>query len=338
MAFVHRTERIINIAPKSSSDLGPGQYISATNFTKYLHPNKIPFLVNTKREDIGGRSKTPGVGSYNIDANNRMKLELQSRKKKFLDYRPSLVENLNIVNAKEIMGKKNGFLSNTARFIDAKNSLNPGPGSYIKEIQPKPIVDQKHMEDLMQKKNPNFKPLAGSNCRILSIPNKNQGYGYEIVDDKMVMLNDDPDADTKYDGIDNCVGPGKYEIEKPKVWHKKGTSWSKSQVERMDNNSSRKGPKDKNKSKPISIKELRKSMDDEQSTFYKSEIEKDFSKTSQGFYSKEKVYKHIKMKEELNKMTVKEAKIKKLEGINQMIYEVITYLTSLGNSWAWILF
>ena len=320
MAFVSRTERIISFVPNQTSDLGPGQYIKATNFTRQIYPSKAPFLISSQREEIGGRSKTPGVGSYNIDANNRISLQMQSQNQKYLDYKPILTENANLINGKDIMGKSNGFLSTEKRFKEKKEDVEiPGPGAYIKEMELKPVVEQRHHQELMSKKIPNFKPLSGSNCRILSIPNKNQGFGYEIVDNKLVVLNDDPDIDAKYDGINGRVGPGRYEIEKPKTWHRKGTSWSKSTVTRLDNNCY-----NKKKEKITDIKTLRKSMDEEQSTFYKTGT--DFSKTSSGFYDNKKhdkglVYKHIKNRENTYRYNVQTSKQRNTAGINQLIYK-----------------
>ena len=350
MAFVSRTERLISFVPNQTSDLGPGQYITATNFTKHLHANKVPFCISSKREQIGGRSKTPGVGSYNLDANNKLNLMVQNQHQKFLDYKPILTDNLNYGNfvKSQDLGKKNGFLSNETRFKEKKDSKeNPGPGAYIKEQEFRIFHDQRHMQEISEKKNPNFKPLSGSNCRILSIPNKNQGYGYEIVDDKLVILNDDPDLDLKYDGISGRIGPGRYEIEKPKIWHRKGTSWSKSKVERSGTSLGNKYKKN-NKEKQGSIKSLRRSLEDD-STFHQSERSvvdgpKEFSKTSQGFfenkkYDKDNVYKHIKNKEMLYRNNVQTSKHRNLEGINQIIYRVrIPYLNlNLGNPRSWLL-
>ncbi len=324
MAFVSRTERIINIAPANpTSELGPGQYLSATNFSKHLRPSKAPFMVSSTREQLSGaRSKTPGVGTYNVEANNKMILLQQNEKKKYLDFKPLITENSNILNEKDFLGKKIGFMSNVTRFNENKVK-NPGPGSYIKEIEFKGMIDLKHQQELDERKNPNFKPLSGSNCRVLSIPNKYQGYGYDVVDDKLALLNDDPELDAKYNGIDVKVGPGRYEVEKPKNWHRKGTSWSKSKVERLDQNRL----KEKEK---LSIKTMRRSIDED--TTCRSTIENQFSKTSQGFFEskkkeeREKVYKHIKNKEIEISKRVQSTKQKSIEGINRMIYEVTKVL------------
>jgi len=313
MAFVGRTERIIHIAPpKPTSDLGPGQYLSFTPLTKNLKHNKAPFLTTGKRSKIEYNVNTPGPGAYVRDKAEKFIITNRADKVSDADFEFLLAEQLASGNSRELK-EINGFMSNVKRFKAKKEDIeNPGPGSYLHESQFRVSCEKQQIDQLKNKKGPQFKNLTGTQCRVLSIPNKNQGFGYELVNEKEVKINEDPDMSIKCDGL-NVVGPGRYETQKPTSWHRKGTSWSKSKVKRMHSDTRA------DSLATADTSALTNSMNVERELMGRT-APNGFDKRRVG---REKIFKYLNQKEIACRTNVQTARNCKLEGIDKIIYEVL---------------
>ena len=69
---------------------------------------------------------------------------------------------------------------------------------------------------------------ADEDNKVVSIPSKNQVFGYEVMNDGRIFMNEDPEKFRKFEGEkSSMVGPGNYDLDKPEAWQKKGPEWSK---------------------------------------------------------------------------------------------------------------
>jgi hypothetical protein len=243
MAFVYRAEKITQLSPtREEFDVGPGQYLPQTQILP-SKPHKVPFMTATNRSELIGNFDNldvPGPGAYYHDETFE-KIYKNIKRDKFIKAEKAIdlkaLEQIHCMTAADgfpaMVLKKNaealGFLGKDVRFKEKNEEKTPGPGHYIKP-----------------KENRNFQASTQTNFRkgkvekiesmnkIVSIPNKNQAYGYEVEDELNAFLNEDPEKSKKFKGEKNdTVGPGNYNVDQPDVWLKKGgTQWSKSKTKK----------------------------------------------------------------------------------------------------------
>jgi hypothetical protein len=244
MAFVYRTERVTELSPKKEEfEVGPGQYLPIfdNNANK---PNKVPFLAASQRIGLleqAERKEGPGPGAYYHDEifekiYTNLKKDREQRIEKAVDLKA--LEKIHSMTATEgfpaMMLKKNaeslGFLGKDARFKEKDEDVTPGPGHYLKTKESKQSPIRNTLTNFRIPKKEKIESIS----RVVSIPTRNQAFGYEIEDELNVLLNDDPEKFKKFKGEKNdTVGPGNYNVDQPDVWLKKGgTQWSKSKTKK----------------------------------------------------------------------------------------------------------
>lgn len=241
MAFVYRKERVTEISPnKEEFDVGPGQYLPIFD-NQTNKPNKVPFLAASQRVGLleqAEKQEGPGPGAYYHDEifekiYKNLKKDRDQRIEKAGDLKA--LEKIHSMTSAEgfpsMMLKKNaealGFLGKDCRFKEKDEEITPGPGHYLKSNLGKHSPTNNFR--VIPKKE-KIDPLS----KAVSIPAKNQGFGYEIEDELNVLMNEDPEKIKKFKGEKNdTVGPGNYNIDQPDVWLKKGgAQWSKSKTKK----------------------------------------------------------------------------------------------------------
>jgi hypothetical protein len=238
MAFVFRSEKITEINPgKEEFDIGPGQYLPQT-LNNPPKPNKVPFGMGSKKgqNNLKKLDDIPGPGSYfssdnhlnffnktfNVSKNEKLNINDFKNLNAALD---SSDENIhkNVKNLEYL-----GFLSKDKRFKENKDQVNPGPGHYNEGLDEN---EKLHINKKITLKNPKFhrNVLNSGDGKVISIPNKNQGYGFEKDFEGVLRPKEDPEFYKRHKGDKgDIVGPGNYEVQRAYDWLKKGTVWSKS--------------------------------------------------------------------------------------------------------------
>jgi hypothetical protein len=225
MAFVYRSERVIDLSPERN-ELGPGQYIVVDKGNS-IAENKAPFLSKSIKSQPPKKDDALGPGQYYRD-------EKMIQIQKFIQssYKEPVKVTLLDTFSKEIkshLPDKLGFLVKDNRFKKIEKEELPGPGYYYKD----------KVKSKMNKKN-TLKRIEHKTDihRITSIPGKNY-FGYEIDPNGDAVMKTDPDKEIKHLGKgDNKIGPGQYNLDKPNDWIKKGTSeWEKSKNKTMSKRS-----------------------------------------------------------------------------------------------------
>jgi hypothetical protein len=230
MAFVYRGERRIQMSANELNEVGPGQYLSQDLIKPSKNQSKAPFNINTYRDHKLKKLDVPGPGSYEYDDKYEKfsKLISKQNEKEIIEPFYKSVENKFATKNSPFFStdkKEPGFGSKLTRFkiIQSKNQV-PGPGHY--ELH----------DNLKRKSNSPPKQtnkttinLLGSPNRILSIPSKNNCFGYNIRETGIPFMNEDPDKNLRYKGvIQDSVGPGSYDISKVNSWFKNSIDWSRS--------------------------------------------------------------------------------------------------------------
>jgi hypothetical protein len=231
MAFVVRSERKIDLNSSQVNELGPGQYISQ-NILKPKSPTKIPFGSGTGRDQNIKKNNFPCVGSYDYDDRYEKYekfIALQKEREKSMPLYKTLEKTFNNIAYSKLIPELNkaGFGSVERRFkISDQSKEVPGPGHYPKEkYQVKSMIDQQKSPTKI--KNGSVK-LTGSQQRVLTIPDRLHSYGYDVLFNGELVMNQDPDLNLKYNGIKNDkVGPGSYNLDKSENWIKNSLSWAK---------------------------------------------------------------------------------------------------------------
>ncbi len=307
MAFVYRTDRPENLNP-NNSDMGPGHYISQKPFITDAKQTSKPFMSGTNRENFILKNQNPGPGSYYKDPNMEYmeKLLNTSREKKKepfyknLDYENNNTEPYNFT-MKDEKTDHLGFMTKDKRFKYSKKDMDlPGPGSYLFESQFK--SNKKSLKSQLSKKGSKKILLEETDPpKIMSIPTRTQGFGYEINEENSTLLNLDPEQNKKYTGVkEDRVGPGQYDLIKEKDWvsQNKGTSWGKSKTNKTDFTANKITKND----------ELINSINER--NFQKTE---DIKQTR--LVQKEHLYKHLREKNEQRKENVMKQKNSNFEKV-----------------------
>lgn len=245
MAFVVRSDKQIKVN-NQYNDLGPGHYFNEEDKTANFSNKHPPFLTGAAKEVHSKKKEIlPGPGSYYHDE-LKEKIEKQLQKANItenpqtlyraLDYDQFIQNDMDL--AKTLSKSERNqvvFMSKDKRFKDFNSNFEiPGPGYYIKNNDKKIKEKYTHQNKNNKLSNTSKYNVNNSN-RVVSIPNKDQGYGYEIDEDGKINLNENPEKDLIYKGTKNeAVGPGSYNIIGSENWHKKGTVWSKSKAKKLD--------------------------------------------------------------------------------------------------------
>lgn len=253
MAFVYRAERKFHNTSTEPNNLSPGQYTSTTTpftpdtFSLLKHP---PFNSSSERKTsfIPKVDSHLGPGSYEKKTLPPQIQFLPKAQNKFKSKKPPPINFYNVLEKKvlppslfEAIQKTNEIAFNThgSRFDDKINQIltsqkhNPGPGTYNIPTDFDVIVNKSKVKGNKVSKDM-FACTTGPtlNERILSIPNK-ESFGYEYIDDKLIML-PDPDYEIKTTGIgEDTVGPGKYDV--PSIWDKNVITWDRMSDKKVSN-------------------------------------------------------------------------------------------------------
>jgi len=231
MAFVFKTERELDKI-KSSSSLGPGEYLPLTEPRKYSI-SKEPFLSSTK-EYSPKINDVPGPGAYYHDDTLIKYLKnIQNEKISEQNDKVHLIAKGGSVELHPNT-EKIGFNSKTKRFkIWEGCDISPGPGQYFSTMSKKKDKASKlREEEFFSKQKIKIKKINEFQ-RIPTIPSKVQEFGFDVLDNGSLIQKQNPDMYKTFTGEKgDTVGPGSYEIEKPSNWRRTGTEWSKLKVER----------------------------------------------------------------------------------------------------------
>ena len=231
MAFVFKTERELDKI-KSSSSLGPGEYLPLTEPRKY-NVCKEPFLSSTK-EHSQKINDVPGPGAYYHDDTLIKYLKnIQNEKISEQNDKVHLIAKGGSVELHPNT-EKIGFNSKTKRFkVWEGYDISPGPGQYFSTMSKKKDKASKlREEEFFSKQKIKIKKINEFQ-RIPTIPSKVQEFGFDVLDNGSLIQKQNPDMYKTFTGEKgDTVGPGSYEIEKPSNWRRTGTEWSKLKVER----------------------------------------------------------------------------------------------------------
>ena len=231
MAFVFKTERELDKI-KSSSSLGPGEYLPLTEPRKYS-VCKEPFLSSTK-EHSQKINDVPGPGAYYHDDTLIKYLKnIQNEKISEQNDKVHLIAKGGSVELHPNT-EKIGFNSKTKRFkVWDGYDISPGPGQYFSTMSKKKDKASKlREEEFFSKQKIKIKKINEFQ-RIPTIPSKVQEFGFDVLDNGSLIQKQNPDMYKTFTGEKgDTVGPGSYEIEKPSNWRRTGTEWSKLKVER----------------------------------------------------------------------------------------------------------
>ena len=231
MAFVFKTERELDKI-KSSSSLGPGEYLPLTEPRKYS-VCKEPFLSSTK-EHSQKINDVPGPGAYYHDDTLIKYLKnIQNEKISEQNDKVHLIAKGGSVELHPNT-EKIGFNSKTKRFkVWEGYDISPGPGQYFSTMSKKKDKASKlREEEFFSKQKIKIKKINEFQ-RIPTIPSKVQEFGFDVLDNGSLIQKQNPDMYKTFTGEKgDTVGPGSYEIEKPSNWRRTGTEWSKLKVER----------------------------------------------------------------------------------------------------------
>ena len=189
------------------------------------NPNiNLAFFSSSKKEPSYFYSeKNPGPGSYNPKSPNKRQT----------------LDNINEdqLNDDNNNNEKNKlFISREKRFKNNDYSRNlPGPGNYYKDLslyQKKYLTPQKEAGVLYKKK----KYFVNSAKRKITIPSKENNFGYLIDKEGEIKLEKDPNKNIKFNGTyKSSVGPGYYYIENYYSKKNNAHDWSKDKEENNDN-------------------------------------------------------------------------------------------------------
>lgn len=249
MAFVNRSERKIQLTSNETSEVGPGQYLSQ-GIIKSQQTSKAPFNINTYRNVSIKKEDVPGPGSYDYDDKYEKMAKILAEQKARQKIEPlykSIEYNFsNMGGAYSLLlsneKKSPGFGSKEKRFKDNTNTNEiPGPGYYAKSggmdstnLDKSNSLNLNNVSILSKKHN---NTNTGSPKRVVTIPAKGQGFGYNITNKGELVMNEDPDKSFHHKGSkEDSVGPGRYDLNSR--WKKNSIDWSKSSPGR--NNSSEK--------------------------------------------------------------------------------------------------
>ena len=228
-----------NLEPTSNDiqkdNLGPGEY-SPFSFQKKYSLNKQPFLTSSPRAKFEIKD-TPGPGAYYHDETHIKYLKnLQNEQIGIHNDKINLLTKGGQDNLLKICflmnSEKKGFNIKSKRFKIVDSSSNPpGPGQYFQEK----IVDKKEKNKIKKfKDNEIFlkKKLdyikSSEFQKVPAIPSKDNTFGFDILKNGKLVQIHNPELYRTFTGEKgDTVGPGSYEIEKPKDWLKTGTTWSK---------------------------------------------------------------------------------------------------------------
>ena len=230
MAFVFKTERELDKI-KSSSSLGPGEYLPLTEPRKY-NVCKEPFLSSTK-EHSQKINDVPGPGAYYHDDTLIKYLKnIQNEKISEQNDKVHLIAKGGSVELHPNT-EKIGFNSKTKRFkVWEGYDISPGPGQYFTISKKKDKASKLREEEFFSKQKIKIKKINEFQ-RIPTIPSKVQEFGFDVLDNGSLIQKQNPDMYKTFTGEKgDTVGPGSYEIEKPSNWRRTGTEWSKLKVER----------------------------------------------------------------------------------------------------------
>ena len=295
MAFVFRTNRSEN-KNHTINDVGPGHYISQKPFLTTTKQYSKPFMSNTLRSNVTMKNTNPGPGTYHHDTNFDYMAKLlntsEERKKepfyRSLDYENNFTDPFNFL-LKDDKTDQLGFMSKDKRFKYSKKDIdNPGPGSYLSENTFKPNKTFIARNTFNITKNDIMNRSAYlPEPKAVSIPAKTQCFGYEVNAENSVLMNEDPEKNKKFTGVkEDMIGPGQYDLISPKEWisQNKGTNWSKSKTTKTD------------------FTALKYNKSDE---IINSINERNFKKNEEirdkRMKNKEKIYKQLKLKNEMRK-------------------------------------
>lgn len=242
MAFVGKSKKEVSEPLRKNNDnLGPGEYLPQTQIKK-IKLYKEPFL-STINGTLHKLSDVPGPGSYYQDETlikylKNIKNDKTNEKNE---------QNNTIINEDDNLEKQNneklGFNSKSRRFNKTMGFGCPGPGYYFPMIKKFDRLKKLKEEELYSKKMNRLYKIKEFQL-IPTIPSKNQQFGFDILEGGKLIQKQDPNMYQVFSGEKgDTVGPGNYEIENPKDWHKTGPQWSKSKEIRGCNITSNKQPK-----------------------------------------------------------------------------------------------
>ena len=247
MAFVNRSQRILNPDMSSPTNIGPGEYLNngskekARNLHRlsniFTHPSKlnpldlkIPFNTTGERKSfLIKENSNPGPGAYNdINTENNIKNKLPIFTLK--DEIIFVEENDDLVP--KIKNEKKGFLSSEKRFyekIDINyNNKNTEYDNYKFNRRYNTDNDNEKLHNSRYSKNGfninknklTHRSLLSSTNSIPSIPNKNQ-FDYKYINGNLEKIKKISNSAKKEE--DN-IGPGQYDVF-PK-WNSNVINWN----------------------------------------------------------------------------------------------------------------
>lgn len=189
------------------------------------NPNKnLAFFSSSKKEPSYFYSEeNPGPGTYNPKSLNT-KQSLENINKDELDDSNNNEKNQLFIS-REKRFKNNDYITNL-----------PGPGKYYKDsnLYQKKYLTPRKDSCISYKKR---KYLVNSEKRKITIPSKENNFGYSIDNEGEIKLEEDPYKKNKFNGTyKSSVGPGYYYIEN--YYLKKNNNahdWSKYKEENNNN-------------------------------------------------------------------------------------------------------
>lgn len=221
MAFVFLSPKKNDLNKQSSTTtefVGPGSYIGVQH-SSLPKENKFPFLTGSKKNkfEAGPSNETPGPGSY-FKETSRFKNELdqieigsKSPLYKVLDY-DEIAKNSKFAELLNDKMKPTGFLNKDKRFGNARLENIPGPGHYNRtdlnffEISKEKIEweNKKKIQTKSQKEHLKAQKMVNPS---VSIPTKNQAFGYKVASNGEIVPNEFNNA-----YLESEVSPCSYDI------------------------------------------------------------------------------------------------------------------------------
>ena len=220
MAFVFRSQQSKEKSIKTEDILYTNEKIEKklleNKCTKNYNNNhksnsnfNLAFSSSSKKEpSYYYHEKNPGPGSYDPQLSKK---SLDNLNEDTLD------ENNKLFISKETRFKKNEY----------SNDL-PGPGKYYKEyiFNHKNHSTSRRGSGILYKKSKKY--FINSIERKITIPSKENNFGYSIDNNGDAKLKKDPQINNKFNGTyKNSIGPGQYSIENSYFRKNNALDWSK---------------------------------------------------------------------------------------------------------------
>lgn len=245
MAFVFRSPKKNDLNKQNNTTtefVGPGSYLGVKNHN-IGKENKFLFLIGSKKNkfEAGPSNETPGPGSY-FKETSRFKNELdqieigsKSPLYKVLDY-DEIAKNSKFAELLNDKMKPTGFLNKDKRFGNARLENIPGPGHYNRtdlnffEMTKEKIDFENKKKILSKSKKEHVKAQKFTNPSV-SIPTKNQAFGYKVASNGEIVPNEFNNA-----YLESEVSPCSYDIFNytKNSWCNKTLSsiWSRSKTQK----------------------------------------------------------------------------------------------------------